>query len=183
MPHFREVSSSGTTEFLFLSLTRLFGLIRSVTFDSHEDLIDKIHAYHSTVKDYKVIGLTFLCPSVWFPQESLSFFLETPLLVGGMLNPSPWHWDTCKNQSFGRVRAITQLLVFLCAAGSTLAVWSQLCFIELVHKRRLDPNQSKPTAACIQMSPVKPLALQVVFTSCAWALPLSWLFCYLCFLF
>ena len=51
MPHFREVSASGTTEFLVLSLTRLFGLIHSVTFDSHEDLIDNIHAYHSTVKD------------------------------------------------------------------------------------------------------------------------------------
>lgn len=90
MPHFREVSASGTTEFLVLSLTRLFGLIHSVTFDSHEDLIDNIRAYHSTVKDCKVIGLTLPCPSVRFPQESLlSFFLETPVLVGGMLNLSP----------------------------------------------------------------------------------------------
>lgn len=48
MRYFREVSVSGTTEFL-LSLTRLFGLVH-FTFDSHEDLIDKIHAYHSTVK-------------------------------------------------------------------------------------------------------------------------------------
>lgn len=184
MPHFREVSASGTTESLVLSLTRLFGLIHSVTFDSHEDLIDNICAYHSAVKDCKVIGLTLPCPSVCFPQESLlSFFLETPVLVGGMLNLSPWHRDTHENQSFGRVRATMQLLVLLCAAGSTLAGWSKLSFKEQIHKGCSDPNQSEPTSACVQMSPVRPLALQAVFASHAGALPLTWLFSYLGFLF
>lgn len=126
----------------------------------------------------KVIGLTFLRPSVCFPQESpLSFFLETPVLVGGMLNLSPWHRDTHKNQSFGRVRATAQLLVF------APAVWSQLCFKGPIHKGCSAPSQSEPTAACMWKSPVKPLACQAVFTSHAGALPLTWPFYYLGFLF
>lgn len=42
--------------------------------DSRKDLIDKIHAYDSAVSEYKVVGLTSLCPAVCFPKRLVCLF-------------------------------------------------------------------------------------------------------------